>query len=103
MAGLFLAGVGLVSAFGAVAVVRGFDEGEIEREFLYVPGLLVAVFGGLAVLYSARGSRGLLWATTVVSVVYSFLIVFGAGFLPLIASLVLLIAVAMSTLAARHA
>ena len=103
VAGLIVLLAGLGTALGSVAVVRAFDvDSQHEQSFVYTPGLLIAAVGGLAILYAVRRSRGLLWASTITGIVYSALIVFGAGPLPLIATTLLLIAVVSTTLRSRR-
>jgi hypothetical protein len=98
VAGLIVLLAGLGTALGS-AVVRAFDVDSLhEQSFVYTPGLIIAAVGGLAMLYAVRTSRGLLWATTITGIVYSALIVFGAGPLPLMATTLLQIAVVSSTL-----
>lgn len=98
VAGLIVLLAGLGTALGS-AFVRAFDvDSQHEQSFVYTPGLIIAAVGGLAILYAMRRSRGLLWATTITGIVYSALIVFGAGPLPLMATTLLLIAVVSSRL-----
>jgi hypothetical protein len=104
VAGIVLALIGLASALGAVAVVSAFDgENQAEHGFIYAPGLIIAALGALAVFYSVKRSRRLLWATTIVAILYSALIVFGAGLLPLLAATLLLAAVVSSAVRRRSA
>ena len=54
-------------------------------------------FAVLAMFYAERGSTTPLWLVSILSVVYSVLVIFGSGPYPLAASLLLLLAVAIWT------
>lgn len=92
---------GLLTAFSSIAQIATFDNRETTESVVYMPGLIIAALGGLAVLYAFKGSKALLWATVVLSLLYSALIVFGAGPLPLMAAMVLLVTTAVATVARR--
>ena len=92
---------GLLTAFSSIAQIATFDNRETTESVVYMPGLIIAALGGLAVLYASKGSKALLWATVVLSLIYSALIVFGAGPLPLMAAMVLLVTTAGATVARR--
>lgn len=102
LAGLVVVVVGLVIAFAGVEVVSRFDDGQIRRGVISPQGFIMAALGAIAILYSRRGSRGLLWATSVLSLVYAGLNIFGSGPLPVLASLLLLLATAISALVNRQ-
>lgn len=99
--GCLLALSGLVTAFGSVGRVSTFDNVETVESFVYVPGLIIAALGGLAILYAVRASKSLLWIVVFVSLLYSTLIIFGAGPLPLIAAIVLLFATIRAAISRR--
>lgn len=92
---------GLLTAFSSIAQIATFDNRETTESVVYMPGLIIAALGGLAVLYASKGSKALLWATVVLSLLYSALIVFGAGPLPLMAAMVLLVTTVGATVARR--
>lgn len=99
--GCLLALSGLVTAFGTMARLRTFDNSETVESFVYVPGLIIAALGGLAILYAIRESKSLLWIVVFISLLYSTLIIFGAGPLPLFAAIVLLFTSARAAMS-RH-
>lgn len=65
-------------------------------------GYSLAVLAILSIVFAIRGSTGPLWIAAIVSLFYSALIIFGSGFSPVLASTLLVLAVAARHVRARR-